>query len=583
MLYYSIIFILFFLFYNFFYSFFYSIFSIAKPLLLLIFHSLFTRKQLIVNIIIEWRNVYMSLIDTQAFLVNYLYNKFSHMPINEPFSVNYGDIEKNLDEYVASTYTTFIKVVYKPLKDFNIDESSLSNFKMLNRTTIAEYSFIKRDEFLSLLKAECSSYNATYTMTPLLKCELENNGISTDKIKDVYKEWYARSQLRLKTYLNVANYNRSLGMRASFIARFINFNIDLMSRGLPHYHLNIHIKEAGYGKDKYKYVSYRITNDICSTKNDLEKQSSLYKNTKNLRSNFISHLINEKNFSEMTDLGDMTACYPNLLNCIKTGEYIDFDFHSKIAEKYNIPRNVAKLESVACCFNQKKLGVCYHIVKDCKSDNIMDFFKSSGCISEKTGLVKHREKYAHEFHRWLEENIYKCDNDYTRSCLNRLISWDACHNEYKNNLCEADLSELSSLIEISIIMDAWEKGIYILNAYDHAYSFNGFYDWKGEYKRYAEKYAVEFNRLFLLDSIGDKSIDYRTINLRKIANKINGAAGGKTLGKKNSLGKRNAAKDDVFNYVIENGIDEAQKKYGWDKNSKAYWNRKLKKYLAENN
>ena len=528
------------------------------------------------------------LVNQPVFLDEYLFNKLQHSPKVGEFSLNFGDISYDASSYITEEFYEYINVSYKDVKDLTLEKDAFQHTSMMNKDYICSYTFTFRDRLLELLKNRIAEYKKSYKMDAELKEALKNEGVNTDAIDSVYKEWIAK---RLYSISNkdVINFNRHYGMIDKIRADLVNLNADLISRGLPTFILNPSYKKDFIYEDHKKtaadYHSFRIYNDLAITKNDIEKGADYYKNAnERMRSDWINDFIDQHEGFQLTDLGDMSANFPNLLYCIKNGVYLDKDFHTEIAEKYGIERRIAKLASVACCFNQTKKQVIYHIIKGADAET-RELFMKSGMISEKTGLLKNRTSYVDLFHDWLKENAV---NEYIKNSLDMLTSWEACHEEYANDLCKADLCEFSSIVEARVIIEAYKKGFIIYNAYDHGYCFNGNYDWKGEYKKWAEEYAIEFNRLMQLDRIGYRNPkDYARLDLHhfagKISGKISGKIGGKKKGKRNALGKRNAAKDDVFNYVIEYGIDEAQKKYGWDKNNKAYWNRRLKKYNAEHN
>lgn len=535
----------------------------------------------------------MSIVKQPAFLDEYLLNKLKYMPKVGEFPLNFSDISYDASSYITENFYEYIDVSYKKLDEMeHLKYSAFSNFNMMNKDYICSYTWIFRDRLLNLLKDRIAEYKKSYKMDAELKEAFSKEKVNTDAIDSVYKEWKIK-QLYSVSNKSVINFNRHYGMIDKIRNDLVNLNLDLISRGLPTFILNPRYKKDFIYKDGKKiaadYMSFRIYNDLALTKNDIEKGADYYKNAnERMRSEWIDDFIDEHDGFSLTDLGDMSANFPNLLYCIKNGVYLDKDFHTEIAEKYGIERRVAKLASVACCFNQTKKQVIYHIIKEADAET-KELFMKSGMISEKTGLLINRNSYVDLFHEWLKDNAV---NEYMRNSLDMLTSWEACHDEYANDLCNADLCEFSSIVEMRVIIEAYKKGFIIYNAYDHGYCFNGNYDWKGEYKRWAEEYAIEFNRLMQLDRIGYRNPkDYCRLNLHHFANKISGKIsgkiggkiGGKKKGKRNALGKRNAAKDDVFNYVIEYGIDEAQRKYGWDKNNKAYWNRRLKKYNAEHN
>lgn len=525
----------------------------------------------------------MSIVNQPNFLDEYLLNKFRYMPKVGEFRLNFSDISYDASSYIIKEFHEYIDVSYKKINEIeSLERNAFIHYTMMHKEYAAFYTFLFRDSLLELLKNRVAEYKKAYKMDDELKDALNKLGIKADKIDSVYTEWLIKRPLSIAKK-DIVNYNRHYGMLDKILIDFMNLNLDLISRGLPTFILNPQYKkDVIYTEDgkkiKNNYCSFRIYNDLTLTKNDIEKGTDYYKNAnERMRSDWINDFIDQHEGFQLTDLGDMSANFPNLLYCIKNGVYLDKDFHTEIAEKYGIERSVAKLASVACCFNQTKKQVIYHIIKGADAET-KELFMKSGMISEKTGLLKNRTSYVDLFHDWLKENAV---NEYMKNSLDMLTSWEACHEEYANDLCNADLCEFSSIVEMRVIIEAYKKGFIIYNAYDHGYCFNGNYDWKGEYKRWAEEYAAEFNRLFLLDKVGDKSTNYNKLNSRHFASKINCKIAGKIGGKKK--GKRNAAKDDVFNYVIEYGIDEAQRKYGWDKNNKAYWNRRLKKYNAEHN
>ena len=536
----------------------------------------------------------MSIVKQPTFLDEYLFYKLKHNPKVGEFPLNFSDISYDASSYITENFYEYIDVSYKDIKDLALEKGAFQHINMMNKDYICSYTWIFRDRLLNLLKDRIAEYKKSYKMDAELKEAFSKEGVNTDTIDSVYKEWNAK-RLYFISNKNVINFNRHYGMIDKIRADLISLNSSLLDKGLPTFILNPRYKKDFIYKDGKKiaadYMSFRIYNDLALTKNDIEKGADYYKNAnERMRSEWVNDFIDEHDGFSLTDLGDMSANFPNLLYCIKNGVYLDKDFHTEIAEKYGIERRVAKLASVACCFNQTKKQVVYHIIKEADAETKELFMKSS-LISEKTGLLINRNSYVDLFHEWLKDNAV---NEYMRNSLDMLTSWEACHDEYSNDLCNADLCEFSSIVEMRVIIEAYKKGFIIYNAYDHGYCFNGNYDWKGEYKKWAEEYAIEFNRLMQLDRIGYRNPkDYCRLNLHHFASKISGKIGGKiggkkkgkrnALGKRNSLGKRNAAKDDVFNYVIEYGIDEAQRKYGWNKNNKAYWNRRLKKYNAEHN
>ena len=287
------------------------------------------------------------------------------------------------------------------------------------------------------------------------------------------------------------------------------------------------------------------------------------KDISQLRSEFLA------GYPNWVDLGDMSSNLPNLINCLKTGKYTNEDFHTKVAKENGISRNVAKMASIRCCFNATKVDILQGLLHGVNMTLVakeLEMMRESGLFywNKKGELKIQKGRTLEECHEFFSNNT---SNEFFNYCNDMLTSWDACHATYHNNYCPSLLAEFSSAIETSIIKEAAEKGIFIVNAYGHGYCLNGIdYDWKGKYKEWSERLLPGLLEAMEKDKLGAVQEKKRSIQSMNM------------LGKQNSKGKQNAAKNEVREFIKTHNYDInlAQKQFGWDSDKKAYWNRLIK-------
>lgn len=499
------------------------------------------------------------------FLVNYLYNKLSRQSKNQ-FYLNFTDISYDLSGYIEDHYNNYIMSNKINRYDIYVSPETISHLNSLSRDYIKIYKWLKRDDLISKLKEECKKYNATYVLTPAKRAYFSNKGLSDtviDRINNSYKEWkYIRGY---KTFIDAENANVH-----KYLSDMTHTNcIIATSFNDIEYEIN--------PKKKKNYISFRATNQLTATKNDLEPKyenewiSKKEQDFRQLRSEFLA------NYPDYVDLGDMSSNFPNLINCIRTGKYTDEDFHSKVAEEYGISRSVAKMAAVRCCFNSHKRDILYGLLDGADLDKLeteLSYMEYSGLFyinRKKKNIMIAKGHTIEECYEFFSNNT---SNKFFKWCNDFLTSWDACHNIYSNDYCPSLLAEFSSAIEMNVIAEAAEKGIKIINAYDHAYCLNGInYDWKGKYKEWAERLLPG-----LLEAMKKDQLNYKVKKEKISANVITKLGKKNALGKKNSLGKKNAAKNEVREFIRTHNYDInlAQKQFGWDKNVKSYWNRLIK-------
>ena len=222
--------------------------------------------------------------------------------------------------------------------------------------------------------------------------------------------------------------------------------------------------------------------------------------------------------------------YPNLVNCLRTGEYTNEDFHTKISQEYCISREIAKMAAVRCCFNCKKTDILYDLLSvDNLNSSEIERMKESGLfiIDNKSIKIANGHNIT-EIHEFFSDNK---DDGFFNYCNNFLTSWDVCSIVYKNNYPPSLLAEYSSIIG----MNALRKEYY--------------------YKVWAERLSPK-----VLASIENNiSFQRNKTSLRKIANALS----------------KNAIKNEVRDFLIKNNynIELASKKFNWDINNKMYWGR----------
>ena len=508
------------------------------------------------------------------FLANYLYNKLAHSPKNQ-FNLNFTDISLDLSNYIEANYSNYISVSKVNRYDIYVPEETIFHLNALNRDYIKFYTWLKRDLLLSELNNECNKLNANYVMSEAKKEYFRSKGLADsaiDTIDNLYKEWKAIRGYR--TSRDTVNFNTH-----TYLNNITNSNVITIngSNKQVEFHCKPDLKTKGKSQ---KYNSFRATNDLTATRNDLEPKSKYsWENSttdvRQLRSEFLA------DYPDYVDLGDMSSNFPNLINCIRTGKYTDEDFHSKVANENGISRSVAKMAAVRCCFNATKVNILQGLLHGVNMSSItvqLEAMKDSGLFYWK----KNKKSDIYELMIQDCRTVEECHNFFSRAaasfpedtffnyCNDMLTSWDACHNTYHNDYCPSLLAEFSSAIETSIIKEAAEKGIIIVNAYDHGYCLNGInYDWKGKYKEWAERLLPGLLEAMERDRLG--IIPKEVLKKENIMSVM-------SLGNKNCLGKKNAAKNEVREFIRTHNYDInlAQKQFGWDKNVKKYWNSLIK-------
>lgn len=496
----------------------------------------------------------------QDFLYNYLYNKLSHQ-YKSQFNLNFTDISLDLSEYIETTYSEYIRVDKVSRYNLYVPEETIMHLNALGRDYIKFYTWLKRDDLLSKLKEKCAYYNANYVLSDAKRRWLKDNGLSDsviDKIGNAYEEWKAIRGY--KTSKNTINYN---------VHTYLNTisNNNVITINAYNKALDFSCVPTEKVKGKNKYNSFRVTNNLTTTRNDLEPKKKYYwerlcEDRRALRSDFLT----EYNY---VDLGDMSANFPNLINCIRTGKYTDEDFHTKIAEENGISRSVAKMTAVRCCFNATKVNILQGLLNSVDLSLISNELK----IMEKSGLLYWKKNNRSETYNLMIQkghNIEECHNffmqeaetyKFFRYCADMLTSWDVCHEVYSNDFCPSLLAEYSSAIETSVIREAMKHGVIIANAYDHAYCLNSKkYDWKGEYKKWAEKLLP-----CLLEAM-EKDRSHEKVPMKKSMVSIAG------------LRNKNTVKTEVRDFLKTHNydVDLAQKEFNWDRKVKAYWKRLVK-------
>ena len=142
--------------------------------------------------------------------------------------------------------------------------------------------------------------------------------------------------------------------------------------------------------------------------------------------------------------------YPNLVNCLRTGEYTNEDFHTKISQEYCISREIAKMAAVRCCFNCKKTDILYDLLSvDNLNSSEIERMKESGLfiIDNKTIKIANGHNIT-EIHEFFSDNK---DDGFFNYCNNFLTSWDVCSIVYKNNYPPSLLAEYSSIIGMNAL------------------------------------------------------------------------------------------------------------------------------------
>lgn len=240
---------------------------------------------------------------------------------------------------------------------------------------------------------------------------------------------------------------------------------------------------------------------------------------------------------------------PNLINCIRTGEYTDEDFHTKIAEENGISRSVAKMAAVRCCFNATKIDILQDLLHNVDLSSIsteLEMMRNSGlfCWDEETYDLMiqkgHTIEECHNFFMQEEEDMF------FKYCSDMLTSWDACHDIYHNDLCPSLLAEYSSTIETNIIREADGNN----------------YDWKGKYKEWVERLLP-----VLLEAINREKSDVAPVKMHSLLFQGN-KHGLRSIGNK---GNRNR---EVRDFLKTHNYDVklAQKVFGLSREMKYYWN-----------
>lgn len=503
----------------------------------------------------------------KLFIKQYLYAKLKHVD-RYNFYLNFSDISQDLRPYIEANYFDYININYEDLSELTIDEKSLKNLNMLHRNYINRYTWVFREQLLDILKEESKE---DFKLNAARKSWFIDKGMKENdvaKITNSFLEWKTAKSLTMPNDKDCENEVLAKNVFNDIAKKIVELNLN-DDIGID-YNFNLTVKT----KKKKNYFSGRAYSGIALTKNDLEEK---YKNewdkeTKDgrlNRSEFFDCLKNKGYF--IIDLGDMSSNFPNILNCIKTGIYEDLDFHSKVAAENNISRSIAKMAAVRCCFNCRKVDILYGLLDKAdlsKLANEIKEMEESGIFvikDNKVSLKKGRKiKEAHEF---FNDNK---DNKFFSYCNDFLTSWDVCHEVYKNELAPSDLSLLTSAVEINVIYDAYKKGLKIVNAYDHAYLItkneNDYYDWKGEYKKWAEEVVKYYNKdVSEFNGRSRKSIvhigDHRTEKKSVL-----------------KIGMKNALKTEIRNYLKENNydIEKAAAKYNWKPQWKYYWKKLIK-------
>lgn len=489
---------------------------------------------------------------SEAFIKQYLYNKLKHVDRYD-FTLNFSDISMDLRPYIESNYFEYINVVYD--SDVFINEHA----NMLHRNYVNRYVWVRRDELLSLLKKETESI--PYKMNDVKRKFFIENGVRpeyVEKISSSFMEWKASQGLNVNLK-EAVNKNLAQNVLNSIAPKVAELNID-DNLGLD-YDFHVTLKSSR----KRSYYSGRAYNSLCFTKNDLEEKNLPYWtnpscSSRTKRSDFFNSL--KKKGYVVTDLGDMSSNFPNLLNCIKTGIYEDKDFHSIIAQENGISRSIAKMASVRCCFNSKKIDIIYGLLDGVdlsKIENEIKMLQESGRFFIRDGkLHLARNCTVAMAHSWFSSHIN--DSEFFKYCNDFLTSWDVCSNAYKNKLAPSDLALYSSAIEISIIHEAKENGVIIVNAYDHAYALSEKeqnYPWKERYKFWAEKLLSFFSS----DCVVQDNVNWKTTKLLS----------------RNSDNKY-AFKAQVRKFLQENNYDVnlAKKQFGWTSAAACYWKKLIK-------
>lgn len=491
------------------------------------------------------------------FIEQYLYNKFIHSAKSKGFFLNFSDISHDLSGFIGRNYSDYIATKKIPLTEVpTLTPDTLKKLKMLHRDSLTEYNWTNREDLLANLK---EIYNdPDYCLKETKKQRLLDAGVSEKaiaKIKNDYVEWKSFEQLRFREKKNCINDAIATFIFYDITPKIVELNLDDDDLGLE-YNFNLKVKN----KNKMYYYSGRAFNNMCFTRNDLEpREKNPWDKTivdqRENRSEYFKKL--EELGYYIIDLGDMSSNFPNMLNCIKTGKYEDIDFHSIVAEENGISRKVAKMAAVRCCFNSRKIDVLYGLLDGVDLDKIkyeLDEMESSGIFYiENNKLRLKKGMKVSDAHEFFSE---RSDNEFFKYCCDFLTSWDACNVKYKNNLAPSDLSLITSAVEINIIYEALQKGFKIVNAYDHAYLIsknkNDFYDWKGNYKKWAEKLA----KLFLQKNKIENFYNYSTLNekLEKFQDAEQPEGNDKTLYRKMLLNSRRLISEDFI--YDESGYNE---------------------------
>lgn len=500
----------------------------------------------------------------ELFIKQYLYNKLLHVD-KYSFYCNFSDISYDLRPYIESNYFDYVNVNYEDINDTYADDATLKHLNMLHRSYINKYTWVRRNELLELLKRESSEPN--YVLHTEVKDYLVQNGLDSryiNKINNRFKEWKTLNAYTMPKNKDCTNSELALAIKDDIASKIVALNMDNEEIGID-YNFNLIIKS----KKNKNYYSGRAYNNVCYTRNDLEKKHKNYwdkeiEDNRECRSDYFK-LLEERGFY-VIDLGDMSSNFPNMLHCIKTGTYEDIDFHSKIATENGISRAIAKMAAVRCCFNCKKVDVLYGLLDKADISTLSTEIKTmeeSGifCIKDgKVGLCRGRKlSEAHEFFN------NKKDNAFFSYCNDFLTSWDVCHNVYKNDLAPSDLSMLTSAVEVTVIYNAMQKGFRIVNAFDHAYLItknkDDYYDWKGEYKKTAEELVSKYKNQVIVKNGKSRC----AISKVGIFNNV-------------KRGDKIALKLEVRNFLKEHNydIEVAAEHFNWKPQWKYYWKKLVK-------
>lgn len=503
------------------------------------------------------------------FIAQYLYNKLKHVG-KFSFYMNFSDISYDLRPFIEANYFDYINVNYEEITDSVSIKSRdvIKRLNMLHRSYINKYTWVRRDALLDILKQESKE---DYYLRDSIKSYLIENGIRNEdlmRIDNRFKEWKTLNALSIPNNKSCINADLAIKIKRDIGPKIASLNLN--DDNEFNYNFNVVIKS----KRNRNYYSGRAYNDVCYTRNDLEEKRHNYwekviEDNRENRSAYFNEL--EKEGYYIIDLGDMSSNFPNMLNCIKTGIYEDKDFHSVVAAENGISRSIAKMASVRCCFNCRKIDILYGLLDNAdvsKLSNEIKVMDKSGIFlikDDKISLKRGRKlTEAHEFFNSRKENAF------FSYCNDFLTSWDACHNIYKNDLAPSDLSMLTSAVEVNVIYDAHLKGYKIINAFDHAYLItknkDDYYDWKGEYKKTAERLVKYYY------SNTDEVVQVLTTR--------NSAALKGKIGVGIKKGTKNALKEEVRNYLKETNydIEAAAKHFNWKPQWKYYWKKLIKEH-----